>query len=428
MFFVFLRIGVISLFDVFMSLYEMTNRTDTFLQAAARPLVNVYDGTTGKKSHTLPLPSVLTAPIRRDVVHFVHSNMAKNSRQAYGQAREAGHQHSAESWGTGRAVARIPRISGSGTHANGQGAFGNMCRGGRIFAPIKSYRKWHRKINVNQRRYATASALAASAVPPLVMARGHKIDNLEEVPLVVSGIEGIKKTKEATAVLERLGAFEDVQKVKDTKRIRVGKGKARNRRHVLRKGPLVIFNENNGIEQAFRNIPGVELCSVDRMNLLQLAPGGHMGRLIVWTDGAFQRLEGLFGSLSKKSEEKHNYQPPRPLMNNADLARIINSEEVQKKLRPTVKQNKRPTHKKNPLKNLGAMVKLNPYAMTRKRNELLAQEARKEGRAQKVQKKRAMSKEKQKAIKQSGLEFYNSLKNDTYTFGRHGDARAPQEE
>jgi large subunit ribosomal protein L4e len=251
---------------------------------------------------------------------------------------------------------------------------------------------------------------------------------LEEVPLVVSGIEGIKKTKEATAVLERLGAFEDVQKVKDTKRIRVGKGKARNRRHVLRKGPLIIFNEDNGIEQAFRNIPGVELCSVDRLNLLQLAPGGHMGRLIVWTDGAFQRLESLFGSLSKKSEEKHNYQPPRPLMNNADLARIINSEEVQKKLRPTVKQTKHVKHKKNPLKNLGAMVKLNPYAMTRKRNELLAQEARKEGRAQKVQKKRAMSKEKKKGIKQSGLDFYNSMKNDAYTFGKHGDARAPQEE
>ena len=34
--------------------------------------------------------------------------------------------------GTGRAVARIPRVRGGGTHRSGQGAFGNMCRGGRL--------------------------------------------------------------------------------------------------------------------------------------------------------------------------------------------------------------------------------------------------------------------------------------------------------
>lgn len=38
----------------------------------------------------------------------------------------AGHQTSAESWGTGRAVARIPRVRGGGTHRSGQGAFGNV--------------------------------------------------------------------------------------------------------------------------------------------------------------------------------------------------------------------------------------------------------------------------------------------------------------
>lgn len=51
--------------------------------------------------------------------------------------RRAGHQTAAESWGTGRAVSRIPRVPGGGTHRAGQGAFGNMCRGGRMFAPTK---------------------------------------------------------------------------------------------------------------------------------------------------------------------------------------------------------------------------------------------------------------------------------------------------
>lgn len=46
--------------------------------------------------------------------------MAKNKRQAYAVSEKAGHQTSAESWGTGRAVARIPRVGGGGTHRSGQ--------------------------------------------------------------------------------------------------------------------------------------------------------------------------------------------------------------------------------------------------------------------------------------------------------------------
>lgn len=86
----------------------------------------------------------------------------------------SGHQTSAESWGTGRAVARIPRVRGGGTHRSGQGAFGNMCRGGRMFAPTKVWRRWHRKINVNQRRYAICSAIAATGIPALVMSKGKE--------------------------------------------------------------------------------------------------------------------------------------------------------------------------------------------------------------------------------------------------------------
>lgn len=90
----------------------------------------------------------------------------------------SGHQTSAESWGTGRAVARIPRVRGGGTHRSGQGAFGNMCRGGRMFAPTKVFRRWHRKVNVAQKRYAVCSAIAASGVPALVQARGHVVDKV----------------------------------------------------------------------------------------------------------------------------------------------------------------------------------------------------------------------------------------------------------
>ena len=178
-----------------------------------------------------------------------------------------------------------------------------------MFAPTKTWRRWHRKINQNQRRYAMCSALAATALPALVMARGHRVDNIGEVPLVVdNSIEKITKTKDAVKVLKALNAYADVEKSKNSRKIRPGKGKMRNRRYVSRKGPLVIFNEDNGITRAFRNLPGVELLKVDRMNLLLLAPGGHLGRFCIWSKGAFEKLDALYGTGYKKSSVKANYK------------------------------------------------------------------------------------------------------------------------
>merc|ERR1712029_1248623 len=178
----------------------------------ARPQVSIHGCEDGALiSRQLPLPSIFKAPIRPDVVHFVHSNIAKNHRQAYAVSKEAGHQTSAESWGTGRAVVRIPRVRGGGTHRSGQGAYGNMCRGGHMFAPTKVYRRWHRRVNVAQKRYAMVSAIAATGVPALVMAKGHRIDQIPEVPLVVSNnVQSFAKTKEAMIFLRRNKAHYDV--------------------------------------------------------------------------------------------------------------------------------------------------------------------------------------------------------------------------
>jgi hypothetical protein len=62
----------------------------------------------------------------------------------------------------------------------------------------------------------------------------------------------------------------DVEKARASRNLRRGKGKMRNRRYVTRKGPLVVYGENSGIVRAFRNIPGVDLQSVDSLNLLQV--------------------------------------------------------------------------------------------------------------------------------------------------------------
>ncbi|KAL1914937.1 60S ribosomal protein uL4 [Calcarisporiella thermophila] len=358
---------------------------------AARPVINVFSETGKETVGTVPLPAVFKAPIRPDIVNFVHTNMAKNKRQPYAVSDKAGHQHSAESWGTGRAVARIPRVSGGGTHRAGQGAFGNMCRGGRMFAPTKTWRKWHVKTNQNQKRYATASALAASAIPSLVLARGHRIEEIAEVPLVVSdAAESLAKTKSAVALLQAVNAYRDVTKVSNSRKLRAGKGKLRNRRHRQRRGPLVVYSEDKGIVKAFRNIPGVELANVRRLNLLQLAPGGHLGRFIIWTQGAFALLDEIYGTTESGSSLKKDYSLPNAIMTNPDVARLINSDEIQSVVRPAgPKTQKRPfTQKKNPLRNVGVMVRLNPYARTLRRAEILSQQRRaKEDKKTKAPKK-----------------------------------------
>jgi large subunit ribosomal protein L4e len=342
----------------------------------------------------VPLPAVFLAPVRSDIVHFVFYNLNKNRRQAYAVNKDAGMLYNAESWGTGRAVARIPRVGGSGTSRSGQGAFGNMCRGGRMFNPTTRWRRWHRKVNLTQRRHAVASAVAASAIPSLVLARGHRVNQVAEVPLVVDSLN-FDKTSTVIEVLERLGLSEELNKVRENRKVRAGQGKYRNRRYRLRKGPLIVYdNENRLITQTARNIPGVELCHVERLNLLQLAPGGHLGRLIVWTRAAFEKLNHIFGTLDQPGQGKRGYQIQRPLLTNANLARIINSNEVQSVVRPRqTNQQLHDRQKRNPLRNRFKMDFLNPYDKVRREAEKRAEEQNRNNRDARLKQKKQTRKQ-----------------------------------
>jgi large subunit ribosomal protein L4e len=261
-----------------------------------------------------------------------------------------------------------------------------------MFHPTRIWRKWHRRVNQNERRYAVCSALAASAVPALVMARGHQVSEVPELPLVLGNV-GAQKTKEAVKILESFGIGEDLQRVRDSKNIRAGVGKMRNRRFVKRRGPLVIHASTSpDLARAFRNIEGVDLCHVDRLNLLQLAPGGHIGRLVVWTQDAFEKLDAIYGTHTAKSTEKSNYRMPRAMVSNADITRIINSDEIQKVVRAKMeKPSSGQSRKKNALRNKNVMTKLNPYAEAAKRAEQSASAQRK-SRSEKVGNTRAARK------------------------------------
>jgi len=141
----------------------------------------------------------------------------------------------------------------------------------------------------------------------------------------------------------------------------------------MKRGPVIIYDKDNGVKKAFRNIPGVSLLSVERLNLLRLAPGGHVGRFLVWTESAFKKLDKLYGTWSKKSQSKVDFNLPQPMMTNSDLGRLLKAFEIQSVLRPPIKRQARRKIKKNPLKNIGLMSRLNPYATVQKRQTLLRQ-------------------------------------------------------
>jgi len=259
-----------------------------------------------------------------------------------------------------------------------------------MFAPLKIWRKWHGKANITQRRHAVASALAASACAPLVMARGHRVEGVPELPLVLDSLKG-ENTKALLATLNRFGCAEDLAKVRRSKQTRQGTGKYRNSRYVMRKGPLIIYGDaSENVRRAARNLPGVDCCHVSRLNILQLAPGGHLGRFCVFTEDAFRGLNGTFGTNKAECLQKSGYHLNRTVMNCADISRIINSDQVQSKLRAqrtSVRSHDKT--KKNPLKNKAMMLRLNPFA--KKRAELIAKReaARHTGRAAALKAKRS---------------------------------------
>lgn len=301
-----------------------------------RQTVQVYS-VQGAATTTVPLPKVFNTPIRLDLIRQVYTNLAKNQQQPHGTSPHAGIRPSAVSWGPGRAKARVPRVNGSGSNRNGQGAYANFCRGGHRFGPPSIQRRWFRPVPVKQRRYAVASAIAATQYSQYVEARGHNIKEIQNIPVVVADeIEAIKKTKEAVAALKALKLYGDVQRVIDGKCHRSSKGKMRRTTFKTKKGPLVVYANDNGVVKAFRNIPGVDVQNVSRLSLYQLAPGATLGRLVVWSESAFKALDGIYDS-------KKGFTLPRSLLTNQDLEQVAYSDEVLAVLRPALQTFSVPT-------------------------------------------------------------------------------------
>ena len=150
-------------------------------------------------------------------------------------------------------------------------------------------KKWAEKINKKEMRKALRSALAATINEEIVRARNHVFEG--ELPkIVVDEFEELKKTKEIVEVFKAIGVYADVERAKERKRYRAGKGKMRGRRFKIKKSVLVVVSRVCDAMKAAKNLAGVDVVLAKDLNVELLAPGGHAGRLTVYTKSAITQL------------------------------------------------------------------------------------------------------------------------------------------
>ncbi|MFQ6106713.1 MAG: 50S ribosomal protein L4 [Thermoplasmata archaeon] len=246
--------------------------------------VNVYS-VEGKVVKTIELPEVFATDVRIDLIRRAVVSAQANRRQPYGPNPLSGMRHAVSTWGKGRGVARVQRISGQRTGAESPGTVG-----GRRAHPPRPSHDWSKKINRKERRLAKASALAATMDPGLVSERGHVFDEDLTLPIVVEDdIEVLKTTKEAIELLKSIKVYDDILRAKRRK-IRAGRGKMRARKYRRPKSVLVTLSSSSESSAAFSNIPGVDVSTSRLLNTESLAPGGMPGRLVVFSESALEEL------------------------------------------------------------------------------------------------------------------------------------------
>lgn len=251
--------------------------------------VHVYslDGDVVK---SVDLPTVFQGEVRSDLIRRAVTAAQANRRQPYGPGRRSGAKHSVRWSGKGHGVSRVPRIRGSMTGAQAPGTVG-----GRRAHPPRVEKVWAKKVNENERRLARNAALAAVKEVTIVSARGHAFKEELSLPVVIEdGIETLQPdggaTQEGVKILDRLGVYADVERAKDGRHVRAGRGKMRGRRYRQPRSLLVVVKDPAKVRRLFGNLPGVEVVSPAGLSAEVLAPGGDPGRLTMFSEGALEVL------------------------------------------------------------------------------------------------------------------------------------------
>ena len=237
----------------------------------------------GKPTGEIPLPTVFETRLRLDIIQKASVAQQSHRFQPQGRNLMAGKRTTAEGFGVGRGISRVPRIGGHGP-LSGTAAFAPGTVGGRMAFPPVTAKKIAKQINRKERRLALRSAIAATASDEIVRQRGHKFDQERRLPLVVNDeVEKLAKSSQAKHFLSAVGVWDDVLRVRRSKRIKSG-------RRVHAVGPLIVVGDDKTARKALRNFEGVSVIRADELSVELLAPGTHPGRLTIWSESAVKKI------------------------------------------------------------------------------------------------------------------------------------------
>nr|WP_319376846.1 50S ribosomal protein L4 [uncultured Methanoregula sp.] len=238
----------------------------------------------GGVTKSIDLPEMFSEEYRPDLIKKAVMALQSTRRQPHGSYPFAGICSSAVGWGSGRGSSHVPRLK-NGSRA----AKVPQAKGGREAHPPKVEKVLIKEINQKEKQKAFRSAVAASVNEELIKGRGHLYEGA--VPVILEDkFEAISLTKDVITALTTAGVYNDIERAKESKKVRAGRGKMRGRRFKQRKSLLIVTAEKPLL--AARNLSGVDVVTVDQLNVEHLAPGMQAGRLTVWTESALVRLEG----------------------------------------------------------------------------------------------------------------------------------------
>ncbi len=237
----------------------------------------------GGVTKSIDLPEIFSEAYRPDLIKKAVMALQSTRRQPHGTYPFAGICSSAVGWGSGRGASHVPRLK-NGSRA----AKVPQAKGGREAHPPKVEKVLIKEINQKEKQKAFRSAVAASINEELVKGRGHLYEGA--VPVVLEDkFETLGLTKDVITALTTAGVYNDIVRAKESRKVRAGRGKMRGRRFKQRKSLLIVTADKPLL--AARNLSGVDVVTVDQLNVEHLAPGMQAGRLTVWTESALVRLE-----------------------------------------------------------------------------------------------------------------------------------------
>jgi len=244
------------------------------------------------------MPVQFEEEFRPDLIKRAVEAIEANKRQPYGADPIAGKKQAARlsrrrrdyKGAYGKGLSRVPRktLVRRGMQMIWVAAFAPGTVGGRrAFPPVP--RDFSQKVNDKERKKAIRSALSATINKEIVQKRGHKLP--AHYPFIVAtDIENSAKTADVIKAFNALGLDADLVRGGE-RRIRAGKGKMRGRRYKTATGPLLVVSGQCKAMHAAKNIAGVDVVEISRINASLLAPGTHPGRLTIFTQAAIQKLE-----------------------------------------------------------------------------------------------------------------------------------------